>query len=133
MPPRRAEPERLLSLVDGVPRGGQEAACRRYRPRRHLGRGEGYLPAFSEDHGRVGVDCSGSPRPESRRVRLHRALLQSKTQALDNRLYESYGVRAAGGISLGGCQPNRVQAIATLLRAAIESTHHLIRKIINGY
>jgi putative transposase len=33
-----------------------------------------------------------------------------KRRALDDRLYESYGVREAGGISLGGCQPNRVQA-----------------------
>ena len=43
-------------------------------------------------------------------LRLYRALLQSETQALDDRLYESYGVREAGGISLGGCQQNRVQA-----------------------
>jgi transposase len=28
----------------------------------------------------------------------------------DNRLRKSHGVRDAGGISLGGCQPNRVQA-----------------------
>jgi hypothetical protein len=31
-------------------------------------------------------------------------------ESLDDRLYEPYGVREAGGISLGGCQPNRVQA-----------------------
>src|ERR1035438_5040809 len=49
-------------------------------------------------------------RSEGRCVRLHRTFLQSKTPALDDRLYEPYGVRTAGWISLGGCQPNRVQA-----------------------
>src|SRR5829696_9176107 len=44
--------------------------------------------------------------------RLHRVLLQSKTQALDYRLYEPCGVRDAGRISLGTCQLNRVQAIS---------------------
>ena len=39
-------------------------------------------------------------------------LLQSKTPALDDRISEPRGVRNAGGISLGGCQPNRVQATA---------------------
>ena len=29
---------------------------------------------------------------------------------LDDRLYEPYGVRTAGGINLGGCWPNRVKA-----------------------
>jgi hypothetical protein len=38
------------------------------------------------------------------------ALLQSETPALDDRICEPYGVRAAGWISLRGCQPNRVQA-----------------------
>ena len=47
---------------------------------------------------------------KSRCVRLHRALLQSETPALDDRISEPDGVRTAGGISLGGCQPNRVQA-----------------------
>jgi hypothetical protein len=42
--------------------------------------------------------------------RLHRALLQSETQALDDRISEPYGVREQGGISLSGCHPNRVQA-----------------------
>lgn len=32
------------------------------------------------------------------------------TAQLEDRLYEPYGVREAGGISLGGCQPNQVQA-----------------------
>ena len=36
-------------------------------------------------------------------------LLQSETPALDDRIFEPYGVRAAGWISLSGCQPNRVQ------------------------
>src|SRR5580692_7367649 len=37
-------------------------------------------------------------------------LLQSETSALDDRISESRGVRNAGGISLGACQQNRVQA-----------------------
>jgi hypothetical protein len=36
--------------------------------------------------------------------------LQSETQALDDRILEPYGVREPGGISLGGCHTNRVQA-----------------------
>ena len=32
------------------------------------------------------------------------ALLQSEPQALDYRIFEPYGVRAAGWISLSGCQ-----------------------------
>src|SRR5262249_2215258 len=47
---------------------------------------------------------------QGRRVRLHRALLQFETQALQDRLYESHGVREASWISLSGCHPNRVQA-----------------------
>src|SRR6266496_2631290 len=43
-------------------------------------------------------------------MRLQRALLQSETQALDDRISEPYGVREPGGISLSGCHPNRVQA-----------------------
>jgi len=42
-------------------------------------------------------------------VRLHRALLQSETPTLDDRIFKSYGVREAGRISLSGCQQNRVQ------------------------
>ena len=42
----------------------------------------------------------------------HRALLQFETQALQDRLYESHGVREASWISLSGCHPNRVQATA---------------------
>src|SRR5580658_5582163 len=37
-------------------------------------------------------------------------LLQSEASTLDDRISKSRGVRNAGGISLGGCQPNRVQA-----------------------
>jgi hypothetical protein len=37
-------------------------------------------------------------------------LLQSETPTLDDRISKSRAVRNEGGISLGGCQPNRVQA-----------------------
>src|SRR5437016_13040622 len=43
-------------------------------------------------------------------MRLYRALLQSETQTLDDRISGPYGVREPGGISLSGCHPNRVQA-----------------------
>jgi hypothetical protein len=43
-------------------------------------------------------------------VRLYRALLQRQTQALDDRLFESYGVRTDGSTSLTACHSNRVQA-----------------------
>ena len=49
-------------------------------------------------------------RSQGRRVRLHRALLQSEAAALDDRISEPYGVRTEGRISLSGCQRNRVQA-----------------------
>jgi hypothetical protein len=39
-----------------------------------------------------------------------RALLQSETQAFDDRISEPYGVREPGGISLTWCHSNRVQA-----------------------
>ena len=51
-------------------------------------------------------------RAKSRRVRLHRALLQLQTQTLDDRLSKPYGVRAAGRIRLTRRHPNRVQAKA---------------------
>src|SRR5262245_58122823 len=53
-------------------------------------------------------------RRKGRRVRLHRALLQSKTQALEDRLYEPHGVREASWISSSRCHPNRVQAITNI-------------------
>jgi hypothetical protein len=49
------------------------------------------------------------------------ALPQSKTQALEDRLYESRGIREAGWISLSRCHPNRVQAkVAIVLPRAPE-------------
>ena len=43
-------------------------------------------------------------------------LLQSEAPALDDRISEPHGVRNADGISLGGFQPNRVQANKPLRR-----------------
>src|SRR5579872_7114710 len=40
-------------------------------------------------------------------------LLQSEASTLDDRISQSGGVRNAGRISLGGCQPNRGQARST--------------------
>ena len=53
-------------------------------------------------------------------VRLHRALLQLKTQALDDRVSEPYGVRAEGWIRLTACHPNRVQARVPLQRLRLQ-------------
>lgn len=44
-----------------------------------------------------------------RRVRLHRALLQSPAPALDARVSQPGGVRKAGAVSLGYCPRNRQQ------------------------
>jgi hypothetical protein len=43
-------------------------------------------------------------------------LLQSEASTLDHRISQSRGVRNDGGISLGGCQSNRVQARPGLIK-----------------
>src|SRR5665213_2577708 len=73
---------------------------------------DGELLLLAQDRTNSAQDVPFTGRGEGRCVRLHRMLLQSETPALDDRLYEPYGIREAGGISLGGCQPNRVQASA---------------------
>ncbi len=45
-----------------------------------------------------------------RRVRLHRAVLQRRSQALDHRLHQPGRVRKEGGISLTDCPQSRQQA-----------------------
>src|SRR5271167_1067491 len=72
-------------------------------------RGDGELLLVVEDRADSAQNVPNQGRRQGRRLRLHRALLQSETPALDDRIFKSYGVRAAGGISLSGCQPNRVQ------------------------
>ena len=44
MPARRDRREPVLQLAEGVPGGGQEAACRGYGASRHLRRGQGPAP-----------------------------------------------------------------------------------------
>ena len=51
--------------------------------------------------------CAKGP---TRNNRLMSANSAPETPALDDRISKSRRVRNAGGISLGGCQPNRVQA-----------------------
>jgi hypothetical protein len=46
-------------------------------------------------------------------------VVQCRTKALDDRLFEPYGVRAEGWIRLTACQPNRVQAIRYTIRVGI--------------
>jgi len=43
---------------------------------------------------------------------LYVAAVVDETQALDDRIFEPYGVRKTGWISLSGCQPNRVRLTA---------------------
>ena len=59
---------------------------------------------------------------QGRRVRLHRALLQPQTQALDARLSQPDGVRTEGAISLGWCPPNRQQLRRSLDSPVLEMT-----------
>src|ERR1019366_4335946 len=46
-----------------------------------------------------------------------------ETQTLDDRLYEPYGVREAGWISLSGSQPNRQQASPDFAGVAVGHLH----------
>ena len=62
-----------------------------------------------EDRANGAQGVSVTRRGQGRRVRLHRALLQSEAKALDDRISEPYGVRTEGRISLSRCQQNRVQ------------------------
>src|SRR6202163_4040397 len=78
--------------------------------RQRLGqRGDGELLLVVEDRANYAQNVPNEGRRQGRRLRLYRALLQSETPTLDDRIFEPYGVRAAGWISLSGCQQNRVQ------------------------
>lgn len=59
--------------------------------------------------------CTAASPGQSRRIRLHRAILQSQAAALDARLSQSDGVRNAGRISVGWCQLNRQQLSHVLI------------------
>ena len=70
---------------------------------------DGELLLLAEDRTHSAQNVPHARPGQSRRVRLHRALLQSQAAALDVRLSQSDRVRTAGGISVGGCQLNRQQ------------------------
>src|ERR1700691_4014250 len=94
--------------------------------RQRLGqRGDGKLLLVIEDRADCAQNVSNQGRCQGRRLRLYRALLQSETPALDDRIFEPYGVRAEGWISLSRCQPNRVQltmaALSWILCEVFES------------
>ena len=79
--------------------------------RQRLGqRRDGELLLVAQDRANSAQNVSDAGRGKSRRVRLHRALLQREASSLDDRISEPYGVRDEGWISLSGCHPNRVQA-----------------------
>jgi putative transposase len=87
------------------------------RQRRHLldepigqrlgQRSNGELLLVAEDRAHRPQNLPDARPSQSGCVRLHRALLQSQTQALDDRVPEPYGVRATGWISLSGYLRNR--------------------------
>jgi hypothetical protein len=96
-------------------RSDQAAASRRHLLDEPLGqclgqRSDGELLLVAQDRAHRSQNVQDQRRGESGCVRLHRALLQSQTQTLKDRLYEPHGVREAGWISLTACHPNRVQA-----------------------
>jgi len=58
-----------------------------------------------------GGGANPTGRGESRRVQLHRSVLQRETAPLDHRIHQSDAVRARDAISLGRCLPNRQQSM----------------------
>ena len=89
-------------------------------PRRKLlgqcGDGEFLLLAEDGTHG--GEDIPNERRRQGRRVRLHRALLQSAAATFDAGLCQPDCVRGARGISLGMCPRNRGQLTVKVKRGA---------------
>ena len=62
-----------------------------------------------------------------------RALLQFETQALQDRLYESHGVREASWISLSGCHPNRCRPKVPWRRCFLApSCMNLMKSVVKG-
>ena len=101
---RRGKPDALLHHSD---RGSQYTSEQFQRLMTDHGVTELLLVVEDRAHGAQNVQDSG--RSQGGRVRLHRALLQSQAQALDDRLSEPYGVRDEEWISLSECHPNRGQ------------------------
>ena len=54
--------------------------------------------SIDEDRADGAQDVPVTGRRQGQRVRLHRALLQFETLALDDRIFEPYGVREAGWV-----------------------------------
>src|SRR4051795_2078031 len=71
---------------------------------------DGELLLVAQDRTNSMQNLSDKRRGKSRRVRLHRTLLQREASSFDDWISEPYGVRDQGWISLSGCHPNRVQA-----------------------
>jgi hypothetical protein len=69
----------------------------------------GELLLVIDDRARGQQELQDTRQSKSERIRLLRTLLQSKAQALDDRLSEPYGVQEAGLICLTVCHPNRGQ------------------------
>src|SRR3546814_5734256 len=72
--------------------------------------GDGELLQVAQNREDGPQDLSHPRRRQSRRVQLHRSVLQRETAPLDDRLHQSDPVRAADAISLGWCLPNRQQS-----------------------
>jgi len=78
-------------------------------------RGDGELLLRAQNGKDSTQDVSDAGRGQSRRVRLHRTLLQSAATPLDHRLSQPGRVRKTGDVSLGWCPPNRGQATQVLM------------------
>ena len=96
--------ERAVPALDGGPRHRLLDEPRRQR----LGqRRDGELLLLAQDRTNGAQDLPDARPGQGRRVRLHRALLQSAPAAFDHRLSQPDGVRKPGAVSLGWCPPNR--------------------------
>jgi putative transposase len=98
------------ALVMAIWRRGKPDALMHHSDRGSQYTSDGELLLVAEDRAHRPQDLQDEERGQGRCVRLHRALLQSEAQALDDRISEPYGIRAEGRTSLSACQRNRVQA-----------------------
>jgi len=113
--PQASSRPRRSSAAERINRRSRRVPARNHRPEPQE---TGEAGPATEPQARMRSrrsDCDNAAvrrAPEGWRVRLHRALLQCATAALDDRLSKPYGVRAQGRVRLSRCHPNRVQASA---------------------
>src|SRR6185437_13951484 len=74
----------------------------------------------AEDRAHCTQDLSHAQRSQGGCLRLHRALLQSETAALDDRLHQPHPVRAADASNLRWCLRDRQQPTSRRILAVSE-------------